>query len=263
MRILLTCGIGDFVAMESYLTDAEREAVRAIHWASRARPALMELVPFAFPNLDEHVVERDTWGPPFSATFCIYSRKDLPNLDPSVLDWSVKIIVDQVRSKARRYTSSSLVRRSLCDISRLQLPERYFVVHPYSENARTPVRDMTPQEWALAHSRIRSQNAVPIIVNKGGQRLERLPGTLDLTDELTLAESIEVTKRASGFIGAASLFSVVASKTLPSNRIIIKGSRDLKMNYSGFYYAPHATNSIVTVNLLRTLGERTCVLRSR
>lgn len=255
MRVLLTCGIGDFIAMESYFTPTERLAVRAIHWASRARAALMQLVPLVFPNAGEYVVERDKFGPPFSRTFCIHSARELPGLDPRVVDWNVAQIVAEVRSRARRYGGSSFVGRKLADVSRFNLPPRYFVVHPYSENARTPIRDLTEQEWVLAHKRIRLNSATAVIINRGEQRLQRLPNTIDLTNETTLEEAIEITNGASGFIGAASLFSVVAAKTLPASHLVIKGSRDLKMNYAGFYYAPHATGAIVTCNLLRTLRE--------
>ena len=253
MHVLLTCGIGDFIAMESHFTAKERDDVMVIHWASRARQTLMELTPFVFKNVEKHVIERDTWGEPFTKTFCISSRKELPRLDPSVIDWSVKGIVNEVKSGRRKYEGSTLVKQQLCDISRLKLPDKYFVVHPYSENARTPVRDLTNDEWLFAHNRLRTLGMPIVIVNKGGESIRQLPGVTDLTNQLSLAEAIEVTKRGTGFVGAASLFSVIASKIMPINRLFIKGSRDLKMNYSWFYYAPHRTNTFVSDSLLRTM----------
>jgi hypothetical protein len=251
MRILLTCGLGDFIAMASYFTDAERASVQTIHWATRARESLMQLVPFVFPNVAEHVVERDTWGAPFSKTFCISSRAELPGLDPAVTDWSVKFIVEDVKRKRRKYQGSTLANGALCDISRLDLPARYYVVHPHSENARTPIRDLTSEEWAGVHRHLHQRGIPIVIVNKGGERLPEQLGVIDLSDQLTLLEAIEVTKHAAGFVGAASLFSVIASKTLPIERIRIKGSADLKKNYYWFYYAPHATNAFITDDLLK------------
>jgi hypothetical protein len=253
MDVLLTCGIGDFIALESYLTRAEREAVEVIHWASRARAALMALIPFVFRNVKRHVVERDTWGAAFTKTFCISSAKELPGLAKGVRDWSVGVIVNDYRRKQRHYDQSSVIANRLCDVSRLGLPEKYFVVHPYSENARTPVRDLTRDEWLLAYKRLNQRSIPIVIVNTGGERLESLPDVIDLTNRLTLLEAIEVTKGAAGFIGAASLFSVVASKTLPADRLFIKGSKDLKMNYATFYYAPLRGNAFVDPKLASIL----------
>lgn len=249
--VLFTCGIGDFIAMESYFTKSERESVSSIHWASRARVSLMDLIPFVFPNVKTHKIERDTWGAPFTRTFCISSRKELPGLDPSVDDWSVKIIVDDFKRGRRRFQGSTLASSKLADISGLNLPASYFVFHAYSENARTPIRDLTAEELAFAAKRIQRSHAI-VIVNKGGQGLP-IPGAIDLSDQLTLLEAIEVTKQASGFVGAASVFSVVASKVLPPAKLFIKGSLDLKINYSNFYYAPHRTHDFVAQNLLRIL----------
>ena len=249
--VLFTCGIGDFIAMESYFTPAERAEVESIHWASRARASLMDLIPFVFPNVKTHKIERDTWGAPFTRTFCISSRKELPGLDPSVHDWSVKIIVDDFKRGRRRFQGSTLVGRKLADISALNLPARYFVLHPYSENARTPVRDLSAEELSFACKRIQRIMSI-VVINKGGN-CNPIPGTIDLSDQLTLPESIEVVKQSSGFVGAASVFSVVASKVLPPQKLFIKGSLDLKMNYSNFYYAPHRTHDFVAQNLMRIL----------
>lgn len=250
MRILLTCGLGDFVAIESHLSPSERASVTAIHWATRQRAALEQLVPFVFPNLKAQHVERDTWGPPFSRTFCVSSRKELPGLAPEVVDFSVGGVVDQVRRGRRTFHGSTLVRHRLADVASLGLPPAYYVAHPYSENVRTPVRDLDALEWANVCRRLHARGVPLVVVNRGDERMPAWPGVIDLSDRLSLHEAIEVTKGAAGFVGAASVFSVVASKVVPANRLFIKGGADLKRNYSTFYYAPHVTNAIVHADLL-------------
>jgi hypothetical protein len=247
----LTCGIGDFIAMESYFTAAERDSVEVIHWATRARKSLMELVPFVFRNVKRHVVERDTWGPAFSKDFSIASRDELPGLDGSVVDWNVNAIVEQVRAGKRTYAVSPLIAQPLWDITHLQLPERYFVVHPYSENARTPVRDLSFNEWLSVYSFVRARHTSVVVVNKGGIPYASPSDVIDFTDRLDLLAAIEVTKGACGFAGVASVFSVVASKVLPKESLFIKGGRDLRENYSSFYYAPLVGNSFITDNLIK------------
>jgi len=252
-EILLTCGIGDFVAMTSYLTENERTSVEVIHWATRARDSLMHLIPFIFPNVKTHIVVRDKWGPAFSKDFCIASRAELPSLAASVVDWNIAALVREAKARKRKFYGSPLVARQLCNIGHLELPGRYFVVHPYSENARTPIRDLTDSEWRRVHCTLQARGFPIVIVNKGGIPFAPLAGVIDLTDKLTLIEAIEVTKGAAGFIGAASLFSVIASQLLPKEKLFVKGSGDLKNNFAWFYYAPHVSNSFV-VNELNSLA---------
>lgn len=250
-EILLTCGIGDFIAMTSYLAENERKSVKTIYWATRARESLLQLVPFVFPNVKNHIIVRDKWGPAFSKDFCVTSGADLPGLMPSIADWNIAAIVREARARKRVFHGSPLVRQQLCDIGRLKLPASYFVAHPYSENARTWVRDLTETEWLRVYRRLQERGFPIVVVNKGGSPFAPLLGVIDLTDKLTLLEAIEVTKGASGFIGAASLFSVIAAQLLPKEELIIKGSRDLKDNFSWFYYAPHTSNSFVVRNLTK------------
>jgi len=252
--ILLTCGLGDFVALESHLSPAEREAVTAIHWATRNRESLLALVPFVFPNVADHVIERDTWGAAFTREFSVASRAEFPDLDSAVLDWNVRSIVDDVWHGRRKYHGSTVARTQFANISRLKLPAEYFVVHPFSENARTEVRDLRVEEWMVTRAYIHGRcDARIVIVNKGGERLPHPAGVIDLTNQLTLLEAIEVTKGASGFIGCASVFSVVAAKVLPEDRLFIKGNKYLRKYFHWFYYAPHEGNAFISTDLLKIL----------
>lgn len=253
-RILLTCGIGDFIAMESHAPAVEREEVTAIHWATRARESLMELVPFVFPNVEEHVIERDTWGAPFTDDFCISSIDQLPDLDTGVEDWSVKIVADEIRSGLRCFHGSSLLRQPLCSVDELHLPTGpFFVMHPFSENARTVERDLSLREWVAALRYIKSRGYGIVIVNKGGERMPLPFEAVDLSDKLTLLETIEVTKRAAGFIGCASFPAVIAAQSLTSDWLFVKSNRSVKRFYFWLYYAPQESNAFVTDDLLKII----------
>lgn len=252
-RILLTCGIGDFIAMESHAPLVEREEVTAIHWATRAREPLMELVPFVFPNVTEHVVERDIWGAPFTAEFCVASAAELPDMATGVEDWSVKIVSDEIRAGLRRFHGSALLRQPLCSLERLKLPDRYFVVHPFSENARTVERDLNPTEWVAALRYIDASGYKIVVVNKGGERMPLPFDALDLSDELSMLEAIEVTKRAAGFVGCASFPAVIAAQSLTSEWLYVKSNRPLKKFFYWLYYAPQESNAFLTDDLLKIL----------
>ena len=248
-EILLTCGIGDFIAMTSYLTEHERNGVEVIHWATRARESLLNLIPFVFPNVKTHVVVRDKWGPAFSKDYSVASRAELPDLETSIVDWSVAVLIREARSGKRLFRGSPLVTQRVCGIEHLKLPIGYFVVHPYSQTARTSFRDLTEKEWRHVHARLHAQGVPIVIVNEGETIFSPLPGVVDLTNKLTLVEAIEVIKGACGFVGAASVFSVIAAKVLPADKLCVKGHPDLKNNFSWFYYAPYNDNSFVVADI--------------
>jgi hypothetical protein len=92
-----------------------------------------------------------------------------------------------------------------------------------------------------------------VIINKGDERMKQYPNVIDLSDQLSLLEAIEVTKQSSGFIGASSIFSVVASKVLAPGQIFIKGYKLLKDEFAWFYYAPHEDASQLVVQDLTSI----------
>lgn len=252
--VLLTCGLGDFVAIDSFMAKDERLAVDTVHWATRARAAMVDLVPFVFPNVTWHVIQRDTWGAPFTSDFCVSSRDELPGLPADVIDLSVTNVADDVRAGARGFTGSRFVGRTLCDVSHLGLPSRYVVVHPFSENARTDERDMTQPEW-LAVQRYASDIGLPVVVlNKGGEPLEnKRRGVIDLSDRTTLLQGIEVTKHADVFIGCSSVFAAIAAKVLPQSRVFVKANHSVRRFFYWLYYSPLDTNTFVTDDLRKVL----------
>jgi len=251
MEILLTCGIGDFIAMESHAPLVERELVTSIHWATRARESIQQLVPFVFPNVEEHVVQRDTWGAPFTTEFCVSSRDDLPNLPPEVVDWSVKVVSDEIRTGQRRFHGSALMDVQLATLDGIPLPTRpYFVVHPFSENARTVERDLDPRERTAAFRHAAKLGYSCVVVNKGGPRIAVPPNVVDLSDKLTLFQTLEIVKRAAGFIGCASFPAVLAAQVLTPQWLFVKCNPSVKRFYHWLYYAPQSTNQFCSSDLL-------------
>lgn len=61
---------------------------------------------------------------------------------------------------------------------------------------------------------------------------------INLSNLLSIEESIELTKQCSYFFGIDSLFSVIASKLLPSDKIYIKSNNDHAHNNKNVYWYP-------------------------
>ena len=255
-KILLACGIGDFVALECYLSMKETFAVKSIYWATRAKDSIMPLIPYVFPNVTEHITVKDDWGDALEKNFCIECKEDLKNNTlQDVEDYSVSVIFNQILNKQRSYQSSSIIKRKLCDISHFNLPDRYFLVHPYSDNARTPARDLTKEEWIHITNSLSVYDMPIVVINKGKEALEFSPNVIDLSNKTNLMEAIEIAKGSAGFYGASSAFSVVCSKVLPHWKMYVKGHNFLKDIFWHFYYAPLETNSFISDSLIKPIPK--------
>ena len=258
--VLLTCGLGDFVAIDSFLTEGERLSVDTIHWATRARKALEAMVPFVFPNAQVHIIERDDFGAPFTPDFCVSSRDELPNLPPDVIDMSVANVAADVRAGARAYTGSRFVERTVtaatfAALERVYaLPPRYMVVHPFSENARTAERDLTQEEWLAVQRYAAERDLCMVVLNQGGERLQNsTAAVLDLSDRTGILEAIEITKHAEVFLGCSSVFAAIAAKVLPQPRVFVKANHSVKRFFYWLYYSPLDTNTFVTDDLRKII----------
>lgn len=253
MKVLLTCGAGDFIAIESFLTHKETQSVDTIYWATRARETILPLIPFAFPNVKNHIIVKDDWSDAFTEGFSIESGKDL-DLPTDVVDWNITKIRDEARRGSRQFRGSAFVKQQLAQVSDLNLPESYFVVHPFSINARTLDRDITAEEWTMICRSSRVCGIPVVVVNQGDETLKRYPGVIDLTNKLSLLQALEVVKQSRGFIGASSIFSVMASKVLSQSQLFIKGHDLLKNDFAWFYYAPiEPANRSVFKNLSKPI----------
>lgn len=238
--ILLTCGLGDFIAIESYLSVRELYDVENIYWATIAENNIMPLVPHVFPNIKKHIS--------LSIKQCIEYKWELQDNEynmEDVQDYGISALFKQSLLKQRIYQGSSLIRKKLSDITYLQLPKNYIVVHPYSENAPTEARDINAHEWDIIKTHLLDKGVKIVIVNKGQLKMPSHPNLIDLTNNLNILEAIEVVKLSNGFIGASSVFSVIASKVLPQWKIYVKGHNLLKDIYWKFYYAPLETNHFI------------------
>ena len=249
-NILLTCGIGDFFALECFLTKEEKESVQSILWASRARRALEGMVSIVFPNLQQQIRLLDNFGPYGSDTFCINGFRELARFgidyDPlKVKDYSIKGLIPQVLQKSRTYQGSTICQTDLCDITQFDLPKTYCVIHPYSRNAAEAGRDLTEEELNIISKRLMVCKMMGIVLNVGNKMGNKCPNIIDLTNETSLLESVEITKRATKFVGCASCLSVIASKMISEHSLAIKANEMLRRRLWAFYYAPRDNNQFL------------------
>lgn len=256
MDVLFTCGIGDFFAIESYLSDQERSNIQKIFWATRAREWIKEIVDGTelFPNLKDEIVLFDNWGDGGTTPYAIRDKGELKKIGldpkglPDLIDLSGKQIIQQIIRHERFYTGSWF-----CNVLRdieIDLPERFVFVHPDSENKSMPERDLTDQDWVALVDFLDRSDIMAVVVNKSTKSPPPHGRILDLTNQTTLPEGVEILKRASGYIGAASCFSVLAAKLgFDHTSMVVKGAFSWLTRTADptwqFYYYPVQENFIV------------------
>lgn len=217
-RVLIRCKLREFVAIESFLTHREREAVTTIYWATEDRTQIEILAKIAFPNLQDEITLRDG-----------------EQLSSDVRD--LNALIGEIDEGSRVYTYSTFARYILTDVS-FNLPEKYIVVSPFSEGSRDYDQDLTQAEL----DEIKSD--LPIIILDQGSTTDTafVKGAKDLRGQTSLLEAFEVVKGASGFIGAPSVLSVIASKVLDRSQLLIKGQQK---NRTNLYFAPQVIDTFI------------------
>lgn len=240
--IFLTGGIGDVFALESYMRDGERAALESIYYASRNHVQIEELFrSLPLPKLRRHEV---VWQD-FTDRFAFFSKGEVAEaagISPlewdGVLDWSISIRFPEIGMGVREYNGSSFLKHTLADISRLELPDRFVVVVPHSPNdPRMRGRNFTEEEWAVVTGWLEREGVHGVILNQGDPCEFRHPRLVDLTGVTTMPESIEVLKKAEGYVGIDSCLSVLAAK-LFEDKLIIKSRNPHCYRHKHIYFAP-------------------------
>jgi hypothetical protein len=260
-RIFLTGGIGDVLALESFFTPAERQAVETVYYASRKNDELIEIMKLAdFPSLKAHVRIWDD----FSTQWCFHRKRDyfeaaakagvrIPYGAIVAEDWGILIKFQEIHRQLRHYHGSTFFRaRTKPSLARFGLPARYVVVCPYSVDKRRPERDFTAQELGLTFQ-FAGAFATGVIINQGDDKPADYHAIIDLSNQTTLEEAIAILEGAMGYIGVDSALSVLAAKCLPAERVLIKSNNPHLYSHTSIYYAPANGSRFLTEDVVKEL----------
>jgi hypothetical protein len=260
--VLITAGLGDFIALESRWDDAFAASLRSIHWASRAyRPMAPILRRLPEYRHVAHVVTYDHWhhdgGPVVGILDVGHLRGSLkglglpaPELPPGLEDWS---IIRRFR-RGLPFVGSSPLRHDLADLRPIGLPAAYAVVQadtPWNRPAHRAERRMRPRDVAGCLATL-DRWGLPGIVLGGapGEPVAGLEGLRHL-DDATPAVAIEILKRADAYCGIDSWLSVLAAQRFGPDRLRILSRNVHLWSHLPDYYAPHERFDFVTRDLGR------------
>lgn len=226
-QIFWSGGIGDIFALEATMTDEYRKSITRMYWATRSRPHMVPLftrLP-SFPNLQDHVSLGDFLeeGYVFKDIEGAYEKTMYQHLVVGPIeDWSIY----KRFNPAQPFNYSSFVRYKLASISKFDLPENYIFVCPYStmtSKSAQQWRRFFDKDWDWLIGHLAKTKRHGVVVNIGEDPVPKSEWLIDLSNKTKLGEAIEIAKKASGYIGIGSAFSVLAAQTLPAKEIMISG----------------------------------------
>jgi hypothetical protein len=238
-NILISHGLGDYIGSDSYLTVEELNAIETVYWCSANRLYLQDAlrVQEIFPNLKNEVILYDDWGRPDdqfvhrSKFFRIESKQDLNGLlslgldqnwiTNELLDTSLPAMVQEILKGNRKFRGSHITPLHYT-LPNIALPERYVLIHPWSESQRGTFRDFDNADWEGVLGCLERNNLTGIVVNKSPDYPPLHPNLIDLTNQTTAQEVFALIKKATWIMACASFIHVFAPKVIPWERIFIK-----------------------------------------
>lgn len=258
--ILITGGIGDFLALECYFTPEYRKGLERVYYATKQWKSIRDLFG-ALPNYGDlsHLCLWEDWSQrsAFYSLEELAQRLGLPQLLAKVQDWSIVPTFPQIDAGRLSYVGSSFLEHTVADISGIALPRSYVVVCPYSEN-KEDNRDFKANDWIAVLNQVRKAGSVAVVLNKGNDRVPRSKYLVDLSNKTTLLESIEILKGARGYYGIDSCLSVLAAKLFDGGSLLVKSTNPHLAMWKHIYYAPKREFDFVKQTLGKPVRKKCC-----
>jgi|LakMenEpi03Aug12_release.lakeMendotaPanAssembly.Ray.scaffolds.fasta_scaffold15092_6 hypothetical protein len=239
-------GIGDVIAVESFLSTEHRNRLKTIFYATKKQQEIEQLFKSLtnYPNLEEHL---SVWDD-FSQFWCFYSLQDYLNKSRHIqplktqarvaTDLSILSVFENIKSGLYQYNHSSFLQQELTNIVHLNLPSNYVVVLPYSTDKRIKKRDFTEEDWNQILKTLKDSQIKGVVINSENEEIPESDLLINLSQKTTLTEAIEVLKMAKGYFGIDSWMSVLAAKLFDIPNLQIKSQNEHCYNNSAFYFAP-------------------------
>ena len=247
--IFISGGIGDVFAVESFLTDEERNEISSIFYATIKKEPIQELFKsLSWPKLKNHITAWDD----FSKFWCFYklsecaskvSKKgDLSKINQAK-DLSILTIFDEVKKGKLKYNGSSFLNQQIAEIKKFNLPDDYIVFIPYSTDKRLAGRDFSKKDWDECLEYLNYTKLNGVVINSGNDFVPK--GFINLSNETSITEAVEILKSAKGYIGIDSWLSVLAAKLFIHPYLQVKSVNEHCYYNADCYYAPQKDFSFI------------------
>lgn len=249
MKILITGGIGDFIALEGFLSKEYIGEIETVYLASPRGHLIAELMRQLSLWRDKEIITI-SWD--LGITPQIRDREHLElvtgeELPADVVDLSITEFFRPAILESYR-GSSFLDEVLVC--REFELPDNFIMIAPSSTVRERHVgTDILSNEWLNLLSYLEQTDQYAVVVGTFDKEYvipehARLTNLVGMT---TVGETIELLKRSNGFIGVDSFLSVLAVKLFDSDRVLVKSINSFLAFNKRYYYMPRRDYSFINV----------------
>jgi hypothetical protein len=245
--IFITGGIGDIFALDSFFSDAFRSKLKTVYYATKQHSIIHNLISAVYDV--EHVIVWDDWR-----NFSNFKYKQdcldlIPNPSEGLLqslDCSIFNVFPQITAGNLTYNNSSWLKEA-------NSADDYVVICPYASGSfrnadGSPcevTRNFDDADWASVLSFLEDKQVQGYVLNDKKESIPTHSSLVDLSGQTSMLESIELLKNCNRFMGADSSMSVLASKLLPVDRMLVKVVLLHGIRWKRVYWAPQQNFSFL------------------
>jgi hypothetical protein len=254
--VTITGGVGDWIVIDSFLTDEERARIKTIYWATKTRRISQQLffgvAKQFFPNLKKQVVVWDQFDlfHSFHRASHVHKITTPPRGFDQSQDLSIYYAFPRILEEKIPFYGSCLLRCKLANIDHFKLPKKYVCIVAGTSN-NDGLRNFTLQEWASVLKWLIHTNQVGVALGSPdlGAPFET-SCLINLIGKTTPVESTEILKNAYSTILVDSWLSLLASQLFESEQLMVKSKNTHLFSYKSLYYAPRTSFDFISKNIL-------------
>lgn len=248
--IVLTAGIGDFISIDSFLTEEDRTRIKTIFWATKNAKNIQSLIREVkdfFPNLTNQIVAWDEFDLFHAFGKASWLNKLTEPVDGynEAQDLSISEVFPKIISEQIPFRGTCLLKKMVALIKKFNLPSNYVCIAPSTNNTHE-LRDFSELEMIHIIKWLRETGQTGVVIGWPHIPMPEIPDLINLTGKTSITESLEIVKRSSGYIGIDSWMSVIATQCLPEDKIVIKANNVHLFIYKQIYYAPHTNFNFIS-----------------
>lgn len=244
-RILITGGLGDFLAIDSFLSRKQKKRITTICLATRAAKYIKNL--FNKKNsFYERLESIQILDYDFSQIGAFHSKKEAKekiiledqNFWENLYDGSMSNIFELAKICKMEYHQSSFLDFST-NLEKFNLPKDYIFILPNSKNLVNSQRNFDYFDWSELLVYLKNKNLKGVCIGDEKIEIPNDDSLINLQRKTGIIESIEILKNARGYIGIDSWASVLATKVFKENDLYIKSNSNNCYRWAHIYFRPY------------------------